>query len=306
MLKVEKLDSSQFDEVKGLLAGFPGRWTEDDWRRIFDYRWDKEENYCGLVLKDQDTPVGFLGLIFSRKQIGPNVEKFCNITSWIVKEEYRSRALALIFPILAMKDYTITDLSPSSKVHQLQNKLGFDDLDTACRILLPFGRRLSQPNIENLEIATNKIEIEKGLQGEHLRIFRDHKIYNCLHLLVHHQNKYCYITFSKLKRKRIRFAHVHYISDPALFSRAYPKIRKAINTAANSKLVFIDSRHVKNMRLPVSITLPFRSPRQYRSSSLKPEQIDNLYSEVMLLDLVRYPKFRYLVQHWRQRVFSSE
>jgi len=58
---------------------------------------------------------------------------------------------------------------------------------------------------------------------------------------------------------------------------------------------------VKNQKLPVSICLPYRAPKQYLSASLKPEQIDNLYSEIIMLNLRTHPRFKYLVRDvWRR------
>jgi len=46
-------------------------------------------------------------MIFSRRRIDNKIEKFCNLTSWYVHEDYRNRAFAMIIPLHSMKDYTI-------------------------------------------------------------------------------------------------------------------------------------------------------------------------------------------------------
>jgi hypothetical protein len=205
-----------------------------------------------------------------------------------------------------MKDYTITDLTPAKNVYKLQNKLGFKDLDADGRLLLPFGRRIFQPKYSPINLTHDLAAIEKKLEGQNLKIFNDHKHYQCFHFLLTGKDRYCYIIYTKLRRKRIPYAYLHYVSDPDLFALAYCDIRRAILSHAKAYFLLIDSRLVKNKKLPVSICLPYRAPKQYMSSTLKPEQIDNLYSELVMLNLRSHPRLKYLIRNIRQKVFRSE
>jgi hypothetical protein len=305
MIAVEKIDCTRFDEIKALLSKFPGRLSDTDWRRIFDYRWQRDETHCGLALMDDGRPVGFLGMIFSQRQIEGRTEKFCNLTAWVVEEAHRSRALTLILPVLRLKDYTVIDLTPSRRVYRMQRRLGFQDLDTHCRILLPFGRKLFQPRVGAIRIIRDPAVIEATLQGEHLRIFRDHRPYRCQHLVAATDTRYCYILYSPLKRKRIPYAHIQYISDPEFFARAYRPIRNAVLRTTRSLFIMIDSRFVENMKLPLSLAMPFRAPKQYRSQRLRPCQIDNLYSEVILLNLTTHPRLKYIIRNAIRRFLGK-
>jgi len=305
MFKVEKIACSRFDEVKAVLSGFPGNWTTADWLRLFTYQWEKDEDYCGLVLKDGDQVVGCLGMIFSRRRINNRIEKFCNLTAWIVAPKYRSRSIALLLPVLAMKDYTITDLSPSRRVSRIQKKLGFKDLDATCRLLLPFGGRLGRRASANLKITLDHAAIAGRLQGEQLRLFNDHSGYQCSHLLAEVEDKSCYLVFTRLKRKNMPYAHIHYISDLAVFARNDAAIRKAILAASRAFYILIDSRLAKGVRLPLSFSLPFRAPKLFLSATLRPDQIDNLYSEIVLMNLSTHPKPKYIVQNFICKFFRS-
>ena len=81
MIRVEKIHCSDFKDARDALINFWGKGSETKWRRIFDYRWERDKDYCGLTLKVADRTVGFIGLIFSRRRINGRVEKFCNLTS---------------------------------------------------------------------------------------------------------------------------------------------------------------------------------------------------------------------------------
>lgn len=304
MVRVEKVACADFRDVEDLLTNFWRRGNEVKWHELFEYQWERDENYCGLALKDDDKVVGVIGMIFSQRRIDEKVEKFCNLTAWFVREEYRGRAIALLLPLLAMKDYTITDLTPSKNVYKIQNKLGFKDLETQGRLLLPFGRRLFQPKYSPINLTHDLASIKQKLEGRNQKIFNDHKHYGCFHFLLTGKDRYCYIIYTKLRRKHIQHAHLHYISDLDLFALAYRDIRKSILSHSKAHFLLIDSRFVKNKKLPLSICLPYRAPKQYRSSTLKPEQIDNLYSELVMLNLRTQPRLKYLIRNMWRKIFG--
>jgi len=67
---------------------------------LFDLPWPVEEEHRGFILRDGGEAVGFLGTIFSRRTVGGTTCRFCNLSSWIVKESHRSSSLQLILPVL--------------------------------------------------------------------------------------------------------------------------------------------------------------------------------------------------------------
>jgi hypothetical protein len=304
MVRVEKVACADSRDVEDLLIKFWGRGNEVKWHKLFTYQWGRHENYCGLALKDNDKVVGFIGMIFSQRRIDDKVEKFCNLAAWFVREEYRGQAIALLFPLFSMRNYTITDLTPAKKVYRIQNKLGLKDLDVKGRILLPIGRRLFQPKYTPLQMTHDLATIESELDGQNRKIFHDHKPYQCYHFLATEADRYCYLIYTKLKR-RLPYAHIHYISNLDLFELVYRDIRKAILSHSSAYFLLIDSRLVNNRRLPLSLCLPFRTPKQYMSSRLEPEQIDNLYSELVLLNLRTLPRLKYLLRDIRRKMFGS-
>jgi hypothetical protein len=301
MIRVEKIDCSQYNAMTEMISDIWTSGGEDKSRKIFGYQWQRDETHCGLILVDGTRSVGFLGMIFSQRRINDREEKFCNLTSWYVHRDYRSRAISMILPLNAMENYTITDLTPAKNVYKIQNKLGFKDLDAGGRLLLPFGCRLFQTKISAAELIHDLSAIEQKLEGQDLKIFHDHKPYPCLHFLLRGEGGYCYIIYTKLKRKRIPYVHLHYISDPNLFGLAYREIRQSLLSHTKASFILIDSRLVKDQKLPLSVWLPYRAPKQYLSKTLKPEQIDNLYSELVMLNLRTHPRFKYLIRDaWRK------
>ena len=301
MIRVEKFDCGNFEAIRDILADIWGSGGREKGRNIFGYRWERDESHCGLTLMDGDRTVGFLGMIFSRRWIDGRVEKFCNLTSWYVHKDYRSRAISMILALKALQGYTITDLTPAKNVYAVQNKMGFKDLDSKGRLLMPFGRRLVQPRYAADRMTHDAAVIAQHLKGQDLRIFKDHQPYPCSHFLLIDTDRYCYVIYTRSKRNRIPYVHLHYISNSSLFERAHRDIRGSILAETRALFLQVDSRLVRKRKLPVSFCLPYRAPKQYLSSTLKPEQIDNLYSELVMLNLRTHPRVKYLFRDiWRK------
>ena len=53
--------------------------TEQDWRNVFDYRWESGHDHCGYALLDEGTVVGMIGMIFSERSIEGVTRRFCNL-----------------------------------------------------------------------------------------------------------------------------------------------------------------------------------------------------------------------------------
>jgi len=117
-LGIAKVHAADFERIHPLLDGFvnASHLTKEDWRKQFNPPWGGHRDYCGYMLLDDKQPVGFLGLLFSRHPIHGQIEEFCDLAAWIVKEEYRSNSLALLFPLLKEKNLTITTFTASNRV----------------------------------------------------------------------------------------------------------------------------------------------------------------------------------------------
>ena len=73
---------------------------------------------------------GFIGTIFSTRRLLGRMEPICSLSSWIVLEEHRNASLLLLKPILAMREFTIVNLTPAPVVYEIFSKLGFKPLES--------------------------------------------------------------------------------------------------------------------------------------------------------------------------------
>ena len=183
MERLQRVHPSMFDEIyTGLLHGHDATVTKEEWRRIFSYGWHNPSGHVGYALMDGGAPVGFVGLIFSEIVIDGVCEKFCNVTTWIVKENYQGSAAALVLPLRDLKEHTITNMTSNMRAYRVFSRLGFETLETHTRLALAVPALLVPSQID-CTIAHEPDAIAPELDETHARILHDHLPY-AQHLLV--------------------------------------------------------------------------------------------------------------------------
>ena len=99
MISLQQVDLAIFPQIYPLLQQIDPRLSKAEWYSLFTQPWHQPEDYCGYGLFDGSEMVGFLGLIFSQRTINAEVENFCNLTSWYIKEAYRGRAISMMLAL---------------------------------------------------------------------------------------------------------------------------------------------------------------------------------------------------------------
>jgi hypothetical protein len=289
MAVVEKVTSAMFDDVYPLLSELNSARSREKWREIFDYKWESDEGYVGYALVDDRKVVGFNGAIFSRRIIDGREARFCNLTSWIVKEQYRTESLRLVFPILKLKGYTVTNLTMNERAWEIARRFGLNNIDTNVIILFLVPGLSAARKEEAPVIVSDQSRIAEILDPVNLKIFIDHSHYDCGHLVIQDRYGYSYIIYtSKHYRKYncdIPYANIHYISDRSAFLRHLNKIKSFFLKSRKYFFLAVDERLIGNATIPYSKIYQLKIPRMYRSEVLSREQVDSLYSELVVLGL---------------------
>ena len=250
------------------------RLTRDVWQRLFDPLW-RGADYCpGYVLVDGSTAVGFIGTLYSERMVNGAVQRFCNLTSWVVLPEYRSQSVMMLLPILRDKSVTLTSLTSSEEAYAIYQKLGFKDLDTCARVMyrLPGVRSSSYQVLRGGRCAD-------ALSADQAALYRDHQRLDIEHCLVRKGSGQCYLM---LESKRGR-AHVHHISDTAWFRDHVGRFRHGLLATLGLNTLQVDERFVSGVRVVASRRKVFDQPKQFRSRALAVNDIDALYSELLVL-----------------------
>jgi hypothetical protein len=122
------------EDVDAIIAlarrGFGPEWSAEKWKRLLEYSKAGSQPNLGFVLEHKDQLVGFLGTIYSERQLEQRVERFCNFTGWYVDPQFRHSSLKLLIAALAQRGYTFTNLTPAERTIPILQKLNFIPLET--------------------------------------------------------------------------------------------------------------------------------------------------------------------------------
>jgi len=271
--------SSDIDAIVTLLGeGFPNV-TPDHWRGLFDYSWDPKRPNLGFILVDGDDIVGFVGTIYSEREIDGRQERICSGSAWYVRPDHRAHSMDLFLSFVTQPGYTITALTPNPISGPVLKALGFQILEQAIRFLPPLFQAHTLLR-GGLRLLTKPEEIEPHLSASDAQILRDHKAYACSHYLALSPEGSCYIVTRSRALYGIRFSEVLYVSNPEMMVRYLERIKLRIFLSEKALCLMSDERMFGGHK-PLSFQ---RSRvRYFISDSLNADQIDHLYSEFVLV-----------------------
>ncbi len=159
-----------------------------------------------------------VGSLLQRRVAG-RVERFCNMGSWCVLSEYRSRSMSLLDALLAQDGYHFTVLSPDDGPREILAWRRFRFLDTSAALIpnLPWPAPFSRT-----KVSSDPQVIARTLTGAEFDLYRDHAhALAARHLVVVRGQESCYVMYRKCRYKGIPvFAVVLHVSNPDLFRRA--------------------------------------------------------------------------------------
>jgi hypothetical protein len=167
--------------------------------------------------------------------------------------------------------------------------LGFKNLDTNVRILFPVPGLSATRKEEAPVIVSDQSKIAEILDPVNLKIFIDHSHYNCGHLIIKDKYGYSYIIYTRKRYRKYNYdfsyAQILYISDRSAFLRRINKIKSYFLKSLKYFFLAVDERLIGDATIPYSRVYRLKVPRMYKSDVLSREQVDNLYSELVVLGL---------------------
>jgi hypothetical protein len=240
--------------------------------------WACDQPNHGFLLRVRERIVGAYLAFYSEREIDGRTERFCNLAAWCVMDEYRSFSLLLLKALLTQGGYHFTDLSPSGSVIPINARLKFSHLDVTTALV---------PNLPwpfwswRVRVISAPREIERVLHGRDLEIYRDHTSATAArHVVVVEDGVACYVIFRKVRRKDLPlFASILYVGNRDLFRNAAKYVFRHLLLRHGIPVTLAELR-VVGCRPKPSIMLKSSRPKMYRSASLRPDQIDYLYSEL--------------------------
>jgi hypothetical protein len=281
--EVRAVGVEAFEEVYPLLCGFPTKtMSKEDWRQmLFAYPWT-ENPKRGFGLYVDGKAVGFLGTIFSARELAGRMERVCSLSSWIVLPEHRDASIKLVTPILRLKDHTILNPTPSPVAYEIFKKLGFIPLESERLILPPVPGVGEAARALTGSFSRARKDLLSGLSGQEKKLYDD--LSSCAvaqHVLLRRGSRSCYVVATPVHRRGVPFAEVQYIGDREFFWDHRILAHAALFPSTRAAGLWVDKRFAPARGTPPAFR--WSSRRLYRPTrkEIVPEMIDGLYSELM-------------------------
>lgn len=284
-IQVVKIRTDDFHRVYDpLLRRLNPRFELSRWQRLFEWGWENPEDHVGFALEAESRHlVGFLATIYSVQKL--NEKGFvtvCNVSSWVVDPGFRSSALALVMPVLRRPDLTVTNLTSLPEVNDMFRKLGFATLETHTRVLLPLPAPSQAPSLDCERI--DPAEATSIADPRIASVIQDHAKVDQQWLL-RGDTGTCHVVLTLGRRRRLRTARIHHISDPEIFSRGIWSFRGRLFKDYGTVLCEWDERLLGGLEVPRTRRVPLPVSRIFRSKNVRACELSNLYSELPLLNL---------------------
>lgn len=276
-VRVVPIQAADVPRVAAFLhANLNSRLPAEVWARSMTPPWTVPAPNHGFMLVDGTRVVGAYLAFYAERDIDGSRESFCNLGGWCVLPEYRFHGVRLLKALLAQDGYHFTDLSPSGSVVPINARLGFELIDTDLVVVpnLPWpgrGRVSSDPDV-----------IERTLTGADLRRYHDHRnAAAARHVVLRDGHEWCYVVFRRDRPRNLPlFASIVYVSHPAVFRRMFRPFARHLLLRHGLPATLVELRIAGHRPRP-SVGLGSPRRKMLRSSALRPEQIDYLYSELV-------------------------
>lgn len=282
-LQVRAVSAESFEDIYPLLALFNNRkMTRDDWfQMLFGYSWWAGSDR-GFALYADGEAVGFLGTIFSERVILGQPQTVCNTSCWIVREKYRTASIMLLKPLLALRNCTIVNLTPTQRSYEIFQRLGFQELESEQLLLLPYG------SIGSLAGLSQRMTPALNAQRAPLERAISHQLTaspNAVQIVIEHGSESCFIIATSLHVKRVPFAEIHYLSNPDFFWRHRLLAHRSLFAEMRAVGIAIDGRFAFGRMPKAVVRRPalrlFRPANQHTPATA----VDGLFSELMTLKI---------------------
>ncbi|WLA61420.1 acetoacetate--CoA ligase [Bradyrhizobium diazoefficiens] len=264
------------------------------WRRLFDHGWS--DHTRGFMLFDGNALVGFIGAVAARRQVNEEAVLVCNLSSWVVRAQYRGWGMALLASMLddANATYTCFTPQPSSWAALIAQR--FKPLDSQRIAIPPLLQAATLFGSTRPMISFDPAVVRERLTSHQRQIFDDHAAYDCLQLIVVDGPDYAYLVVKRRDQRlaasrlgrlarflplKIPYSDILHCSAPVLLLRHLERVKLAILRRQRTVALVAEARIFpvppRGMMLPM-ITC-FRSPM------IADGELDRLYSEIVLLPI---------------------
>lgn len=256
----------------------------DIWADAFRQDWGANKPNNGFLIRDEaGVIVGGIGAIYAAYPVRGEIRQFCNITSWVVLDAFRTQSMRLAMAVVSQPGFIFTDLSPTAVVQQSLKFLKFQPMNEARTVL--FNLPAPHLRLAGAGVTSDPARIEAMLDAASLKVYRDHSHFPWLRFLAIGKGKdRSLVIYKRATLKNLPSAEIVGFTSPEVFLRYLPLL------GCHFLLSGLFTTRVESRLLPGKPAWPHTELRGYRNKVFKGEDVgeadvQNLYSEYVALDL---------------------
>lgn len=283
-MKIEPVFKADIPAVIQFMHSTP-EWGHQTHEWAFNHTWlvDNDHPYGMMLKNDEGQIVGFLGTIFSKREINGREQIYCNLAKWNVLKDYRSYASFLLKPLLK-KDITITNYTPSDAVVKLLERMKFKSLHAMHSIssLITLNSLLNSMN-NRYALQFNEQIDHAALSKIDQQIYNDHRAKNCICITVQDNlgtNFPMLLVFYRSRAKGCKVLNLVYASDYQYLAQIWQKI--AVKIALKYKVLFIGEFITDRQIFKTRLNMQKKQNMLVYGTI---DSVDFIYSEFVLSDL---------------------
>lgn len=288
MINLRWAVAEEKEKIQTYLFEKMGKIPLERWGNILDCRWNETDDKYGVVVEEDGELAGFLGIVFADRMIAGAPHRTGNITSWFLEKHLRRGGLGQEMLTLITEPVGVTYIAISANFRSgaLLKKINWQPLEDT-RL---YWNRTANILPSDLKLVSGVDGVAGKLKEGAAKIVRDHTGLNLTpHLLsTGTQDDLFFITYTKRKGDNDT-AHVEILhsGNPVLLSKHIRDIANLLLPKQNSVLSSDKRFLLPNVSYDANESL--QVPRYFKAKEKPPlEEIDFLYSEVVLLDLKIY------------------
>jgi hypothetical protein len=207
--------------------------------------------------------------------------RVCNIGMWCVLPEYRAWSIELLLAATREADVTYTDLTPSPALARMLLRVGFRHLEQT-KIVMPPLLQAKTLFARGARLEWEPFAVRRLLDDRQRRVFDDHARHRCLQLFLGEAGRGAHLVFKRRVKRGIAVSELLGCDDAVLLRRHLERVKLTVLCVQRTAALAADARLLGPPR-PAGIVLS--RPAFFRSQTLAPEEIDNLYSQLVLLPI---------------------
>jgi hypothetical protein len=279
-IQVSPIEETDLPRVAEFLhAEFPygARETAETWERALHTPWPAQRPNWGFMAHDGDAIAGVYIAQYSEQEVKGERERFCNLGVWHVLPEHRTHSIRMARALLGQEGYHFTDLSPAEVVVALNERLGFQTLDTRAFVVpcLPWPTLPGRATV-----TSDPSALEEVLSDRDLEIHRDHLgATGLIHVAIVAGGSCCYVVLRPDRRRGLPVLTLLYAGEPELLCRHARRFGRHL-LIRHRVVAFVAEERLTGCRPRPSLVDPAPKTRMFRSDRLQAEDIGYLYSEL--------------------------